>query len=100
MSLCGVWHTLLIGSQHAVHANVILLHLHVSLSTSSSSSRLLSVNPALPSSLFLPRLQDEFELVGIILGLACYNNVIVDAHLPLPAYKKLMGLVSWQGGRG
>lgn len=35
---------------------------------------------------------DEFELVGIILGLACYNNVIVDAHLPLPAYKKLMGL--------
>jgi len=37
--------------------------------------------------------QDEFELVGIILGLACYNNVIVDAHLPLPAYKKLMGLV-------
>jgi hypothetical protein len=39
-------------------------------------------------------LQDEFELVGIVLGLACYNGVIIDAHLPLPAYKKLMGLVS------
>lgn len=38
-------------------------------------------------------LQDEFELVGIVLGLACYNGVIIDAHLPLPAYKKLMGLV-------
>jgi hypothetical protein len=38
--------------------------------------------------------QDEFELVGIVLGLACYNSVIIDAHLPLPAYKKLMGLVS------
>lgn len=32
--------------------------------------------------------------MGIVLGLACYNGVIIDAHLPLPAYKKLMGLVS------
>lgn len=40
------------------------------------------------------RVQDEFELVGIVLGLACYNNVLVGAHLPLPAYKKLLGLVS------
>lgn len=32
--------------------------------------------------------------MGTILGLACYNGIIVDAHLPLPAYKKLMGLVS------
>eukprot|EP00878_Enallax_costatus_P024544 GHUV01026197.1.p1 GENE.GHUV01026197.1~~GHUV01026197.1.p1 ORF type:complete len:385 (+),score=102.26 GHUV01026197.1:393-1547(+) len=36
---------------------------------------------------------DEFELVGIVLGLACYNGVILDAHLPLTAYKKLMGHV-------
>jgi hypothetical protein len=43
--------------------------------------------------------QDEFELVGSILGLACYNNVIVDAHLPLPAYKKLIGLVSLTAAR-
>lgn len=49
----------------------------------------LSLTASLPHCLT----QDEFELVGSILGLACYNNVIVDAHLPLPAYKKLMGLV-------
>ncbi|WIA34826.1 hypothetical protein OEZ86_013124 [Tetradesmus obliquus] len=49
-------------------------------------SRACWFNPASMESL------DEFELVGIVLGLACYNGVIIDAHLPLPAYKKLMGL--------
>jgi hypothetical protein len=43
--------------------------------------------------LLLLLLQDEFELVGIVLGLACYNGIIIDAHLPLPAYKKLLGQV-------
>eukprot|EP00879_Flechtneria_rotunda_P021024 GHRR01022146.1.p1 GENE.GHRR01022146.1~~GHRR01022146.1.p1 ORF type:complete len:434 (+),score=170.36 GHRR01022146.1:385-1686(+) len=37
---------------------------------------------------------DEFELVGNVLGLACYNGMIIDAHLPLVAYKKLMGVAT------
>ena len=31
-----------------------------------------------------------FELVGIILGLAIYNGIILDIHLPLVIYKKLL----------
>lgn len=54
----------------------------------------LSFPPPLSCHPLPPHPQDEFELVGTILGLACYNGIIVDAHLPLPAYKKLMGLVS------
>lgn len=34
----------------------------------------------------------EFELIGTILGLAIYNSVILDVHLPPAVYKKLMGL--------
>eukprot|EP00741_Cyanophora_paradoxa_P012699 tig00020616_g12269.t1 len=32
----------------------------------------------------------EFMLVGILLGLAIYNAVILDLHFPLVVYKKLM----------
>lgn len=35
--------------------------------------------------------EDEFELVGLVLGLAIYNFNIIDVHLPLAAYKKLVG---------
>lgn len=34
----------------------------------------------------------EFQLVGVILGLAIYNNVLLDVHLPRAAWKKLLGL--------
>eukprot|EP00002_Diphylleia_rotans_P026853 TRINITY_DN5372_c0_g1_i2.p1 TRINITY_DN5372_c0_g1~~TRINITY_DN5372_c0_g1_i2.p1 ORF type:complete len:1044 (+),score=190.77 TRINITY_DN5372_c0_g1_i2:73-3204(+) len=34
---------------------------------------------------------DEFRLVGLVLGLAIYNGVNLDAALPHIAYKKLMG---------
>ena len=33
----------------------------------------------------------EFQLVGIILGLAIYNGAILDVHFPLVVYKKLLG---------
>lgn len=33
----------------------------------------------------------EFELIGKVLGLAVYNGVILDIHLPSVTYKKLMG---------
>ena len=33
----------------------------------------------------------EFELIGIILGAAIYNGVILDARFPHVVYKKLMG---------
>lgn len=33
----------------------------------------------------------QFTLVGIILGLAIYNNIILDVKFPMVVYKKLMG---------
>jgi ubiquitin-protein ligase E3 A len=32
----------------------------------------------------------KFELIGIMLGLAIFNSVILDVHLPMATYKKLM----------
>ena len=32
----------------------------------------------------------KFELIGIILGLAIFNNVILDVKFPLVVYKKLL----------
>eukprot|EP00470_Lotharella_oceanica_P007318 CAMPEP_0170191756 /NCGR_PEP_ID=MMETSP0040_2-20121228/52448_1 /TAXON_ID=641309 /ORGANISM="Lotharella oceanica, Strain CCMP622" /LENGTH=816 /DNA_ID=CAMNT_0010439909 /DNA_START=11 /DNA_END=2461 /DNA_ORIENTATION=- len=34
---------------------------------------------------------EEFELIGIVLGLAIYNGVILDLRFPMFVYKKLMG---------
>ena len=34
----------------------------------------------------------KFELIGSILGLAIYNGVILDVHLPMVVYKKLLGM--------
>ncbi|GFG33317.1 hypothetical protein Cfor_09976 [Coptotermes formosanus] len=33
----------------------------------------------------------QFTLIGIVLGLAIYNNIILDVHFPMVVYKKLMG---------
>lgn len=33
----------------------------------------------------------EFQLVGVVLGLAIYNGVILDVHFPAVLYKKLLG---------
>ena len=35
-------------------------------------------------------LESEFRLVGIVIGLAIYNGVILDVHFPLVVYKKLL----------
>ncbi|KAI9303959.1 hypothetical protein BJ944DRAFT_203547 [Cunninghamella echinulata] len=35
--------------------------------------------------------EDQFFLVGLVLGLAIYNSIILDIHLPLACYKKLLG---------
>jgi len=32
----------------------------------------------------------NFELVGMLLGLAMYNSVILDVHFPMALYKKLV----------
>ncbi|GAX82001.1 hypothetical protein CEUSTIGMA_g9429.t1 [Chlamydomonas eustigma] len=34
---------------------------------------------------------DQYMLLGLILGLAVYNRVLLDFPLPLPLYKKLLG---------
>ncbi|KAK2149458.1 hypothetical protein LSH36_451g01060 [Paralvinella palmiformis] len=33
----------------------------------------------------------QFTLIGIVLGLAIYNSVILDIHFPMVVYRKLMG---------
>jgi E3 ubiquitin-protein ligase HECTD2 len=35
---------------------------------------------------------DQYFLVGVVLGLAIYNSTILDIHLPLACYKKLLGI--------
>eukprot|EP01130_Rhizamoeba_saxonica_P008514 TRINITY_DN3448_c0_g2_i2.p1 TRINITY_DN3448_c0_g2~~TRINITY_DN3448_c0_g2_i2.p1 ORF type:complete len:714 (+),score=152.05 TRINITY_DN3448_c0_g2_i2:53-2194(+) len=35
---------------------------------------------------------EEYELLGIIMGLAIYNSVILDLHFPTIVYKKLAGV--------
>ena len=35
--------------------------------------------------------EDQFLLLGLILGLAVYNRVLLDFPLPLALYKKLLG---------
>ena len=35
-------------------------------------------------------LETEYKLVGSVLGLAIYNGVILDLHLPPVVYKKLL----------
>ena len=32
----------------------------------------------------------NFELIGILMGLAIYNNIILDVPLPIVVYKKLL----------
>jgi len=34
--------------------------------------------------------EQEYHLIGMIVGLAIYNNVILDLHFPLVTYKKLL----------
>ena len=34
----------------------------------------------------------KYELIGIIIGLAIYNNTILDVKLPITVYKKLLGI--------
>ncbi|KAI7863731.1 hypothetical protein BDF14DRAFT_1876193 [Spinellus fusiger] len=34
--------------------------------------------------------EDQFFLVGVVLGLAIYNSTILDIHLPTACYKKLL----------
>jgi ubiquitin-protein ligase E3 A len=33
----------------------------------------------------------QFSLVGILLGLAIYNNIILDVRFPMVVYRKLLG---------
>ncbi|RUS25861.1 hypothetical protein BC938DRAFT_471542 [Jimgerdemannia flammicorona] len=35
---------------------------------------------------------DQYYLVGVVIGLAIYNSTILDIHLPLPCYKKLLNI--------
>jgi hypothetical protein len=34
----------------------------------------------------------KFELIGILMGIAIYNNVILDLNLPIATYKKLLNV--------
>ncbi len=32
----------------------------------------------------------QFSLIGIVLGLAIYNSIILDVHFPMVVYRKLL----------
>jgi ubiquitin-protein ligase E3 A len=34
----------------------------------------------------------KFELMGILTGIAIYNSVILDLHMPIAVYKKLLNI--------
>ena len=34
----------------------------------------------------------KFELIGILMGLAIFNDNILDMHLPMACYKKLLNI--------
>jgi len=33
----------------------------------------------------------QFRLIGLVIGLAIYNNIILDIHFPMVVYRKLFG---------
>ena len=40
---------------------------------------------------------DEFRLIGLLYGLAVYNNILIDVQFPLVLYRKLLGApVTWR----
>lgn len=53
--------------------------------TYDESTRLFWFNPASFEN------EGQFTLIGIVLGLAIYNNCILDVHFPMVVYRKLMG---------
>ena len=34
----------------------------------------------------------KFELIGVLMGIAIYNQVLLDINLPLACYKKLLDI--------
>ena len=34
---------------------------------------------------------DQYRLIGLLLGLAIYNNIILDIRFPMVVYRKLIG---------
>ena len=34
---------------------------------------------------------DQYRLIGVLLGLAIYNNIILDIRFPMVVYRKLIG---------
>lgn len=34
----------------------------------------------------------KFELIGMLIGIAIYNQNILDLHLPMACYKKLLDI--------
>lgn len=37
--------------------------------------------------------EQQYHLIGILLGLAIYNNIILDIHFPMVVYHKLIGCI-------
>ncbi|KAH7824563.1 putative ubiquitin-protein ligase E3A [Monocercomonoides exilis] len=66
-----------------------------SAAAASSSSSSLSTD-SIPSVFhwFAPFFRDdvrEYRFIGVLMGLAIYNDVILDVHFPLAVYRKLLG---------
>lgn len=55
--------------------------------TYSNETRTHWFNPAAP-----PESEREYLLIGVLLGLAIYNGILLDVHFPQALYKKLLGM--------
>ena len=36
--------------------------------------------------------ENQFTLIGLLFGIAIYNNIILDIHFPPVLYRKLLGV--------
>ncbi|XP_063057582.1 ubiquitin-protein ligase E3A [Engraulis encrasicolus] len=62
-----------------------IFNIDIGMFTYDESTRLFWFNPSSLEN------EGQYTLIGIVLGLAIYNNCILDVHFPMVVYRKLMG---------
>ena len=90
---CGIYCTMLhcavlpycITLYIAYHVYCAIHHNAAGLYTYDESTRLHWFNPASFET------EQQFRLIGLLFGLAIYNNIILDVHFPMVVYIKLLG---------
>ena len=71
--------------RYMYHVQCAIHHNAAGLYTYDESTRLHWFNPASFET------EQQFRLIGLLFGLAIYNNIILDVHFPMVVYIKLLG---------